>query len=175
MMRALFFILFFSITCTVLRAQEVRTLAGRKYTVHTVQAGQTLYAIARHYAVPVAALLKANPAATSGLSVGQVLLVPNDAVVKKELKSAPSLIAGELAHAVRKKETLYGIARIYSVEQSALLERNPGLAQGVREGMVVIIPVARTTGVSEQQLKPAVDDGATLHTTPFLSLRNARP
>lgn len=144
-------------------AQETRVLNGRKFTVHTVQAGQTLYAIGRHYAVPVEAIQRANPAAASGLSVGQVLLIPQDAVVKKEVKNAPALFAGELAHTVRKKETLYGIARMYGVDQVELVKRNPEIAVGMKEGMVVIVPVNKVSGVSENQTRPAAADGSTLH------------
>ncbi|MFN9326893.1 MAG: LysM peptidoglycan-binding domain-containing protein, partial [Flavobacteriales bacterium] len=49
-------------------AQGTRTIDGRTYTVHRVEAGQTLYAIARSYAVPVDALLAANPTASAGLA-----------------------------------------------------------------------------------------------------------
>ena len=144
-------------------AQQTRVVEGRTYMEHTVLAGQTLYAISRHYAVPVQAITAANPGATNGLSIGQVLLIPQDAVVKKEKKTAPALFAGELAHTVRRKETLYGIARAYGVEQDELVTRNPELAAGVKEGMLVIIPVAKVSGVSEVQTRPAVDDGATMH------------
>lgn len=144
-------------------AQETRVVNGRKYTVHTVLAGQTLFAIGRHYAVPVEAIQKANPAAASGLSVGQVLLIPQDAVMKKEVKNAPALFAGELAHTVRKKETLYGIARMYGVDQVELVKRNPEIATGVKEGMVVIVPVSKVSGLSDAQTRPAVEDGSTLH------------
>lgn len=143
--------------------QETRTIDGRKHIVHVVQAGQTLYAIARSHAVPVDALLKANPAAAGGLSIGQVLLIPSDAVVKKELRAAPRMLSGELVHTVKKKETLFGIARSYGVDQQELIARNPELKDGVREGAVVIIPLTRITGVNAEQLKPASADGATLH------------
>lgn len=143
--------------------QEQRTVNGRKYTVHTVQAGQTLYAIGRSYAVPVDALLVANPNAAFGLTIGQELLVPVDAVVKKELKSAPELRGdGELLHTVRKKETLFGIARSYGLDMNQLLERNPEAIQ-LKEGMQLVIPMAKVSGASEAALRPAVPDDALKH------------
>ena len=110
-------------------AQDVREVDGKKFRAHTVEAGQTLFALSRHYAVPVDALLAANPAAASGLSIGQVVLVPLAAVNKKELRTAPALHAGELMHRVARKETLYGIARRYGVELADLMARNPELSQ----------------------------------------------
>ncbi|HEY0976764.1 MAG TPA: LysM peptidoglycan-binding domain-containing protein [Flavobacteriales bacterium] len=146
-----------------LQAQETRVVDGRKYYLHTVAQGQTLYAIGKHYAVPVDALMAANPGAAQGLSIGQVLLVPQQAQVKKDLKTAPALSNGELVHTVAKKETLFGIARKYGVDQNDLLQRNPGIDQGIREGMTLVIPVAKVTTVDVRAMKPAVNDGARSH------------
>lgn len=141
----------------VLQAQETRTVDGRTYIVHTVEAGQTLYAISRSYAVPVDALLQANPGSGDGLSIGQELLVPRDAVVKKEARTAPILLRdGELQHTVAKRETLFGIARNYGVDINALLERNPELNAGLREGMVVVVPMTDVSGQKESVVRPAV-------------------
>jgi LysM repeat protein len=85
------------------------------------------------------------------------------AQAKKDLKSAPALMEGELSHRVKKKETLFGIAHQYGVEQQVLIERNPGLASGLQEGMLVVIPVARVTNVPKEQLAPAVDDRSRSH------------
>lgn len=146
-----------------LQAQEVRTVNGRKYNVHVVEAGQTLFAIARTNAVPVDVLLAVNPGAQDGLSIGEELLIPQDAVVKKELKSAPVLRNGELVHVVRKKETLFGISRQYSVDINQLLERNPeGL--NLQEGMELVIPVALVSGTPASAVKPAEPTTGTSHT-----------
>lgn len=144
-------------------AQGVRTVNGRKFMVHTVQAGQTLYAISRSFAVPVEDLLAANPASAFGLTIGQELLVPLDAVQKKELKTAPMLRTdGELLHTVRKKETLYGIAKAYGLELNQLLERNPE-AINLNEGMTLVIPVEKVKGPRDAALAPAIPDGVVLH------------
>ena len=135
-------------------AQVQRTVNGRKYTVHVVEAGETLFAIARTHAVPVDILVAVNPGAQDGLSIGEEVLVPLDAVVKKELKSAPVLRNGELIHQVRKKETLFGISRQYGIDINELLERNPEALQ-LREGMEVVIPVAEVEGAPAHVLAPA--------------------
>jgi len=136
-------------------AQEQRILNGRKYAVHVVEAGQTLFGIARAKAVPVDVLLASNPSAQDGLSIGEEVLIPLDAVVKKELKSAPVLRNdGELVHVVRKKETLFGISRQYNIDINLLLERNPeGLT--LKEGMELVIPVAHVGGAPPKALVPA--------------------
>lgn len=151
------------VLAAALHAQETRVVDGRKYLLHHVAQGQTLYAISKHFAVPVEALVKANPGAEQGLSIGQVLLVPQDAQVKKELRTAPALSNDELVHTVAKKETLFGIARKYAVDQNDLLQRNPGAEQGLKEGMTLVIPVSRITTLAAEVVKPAVEDGSRSH------------
>ena len=149
----------------VAMAQETRVIDGRTYTVHVVEAGQTLFAIGRAHAVPVDALIKANPGSEAGLSIGQELLVPRDAVMRKEARSAPVLLRdGELSHTVAKRETLFGIARAYGVDINDLLERNPELNAGLREGMLVVVPTAKVTGQEEAVVRPAVEEEWVEHT-----------
>lgn len=143
--------------------QEMREVDGERFIVHHVLPGQTLYAIGRHHAVAPEAIIRANPSAGQGLSVGQVLLIPVKAQVKKDLRTAPALMDGELAHRVKRKETLFGIAHQYGVDQAVLLERNPSLAAGLQEGALVVVPVARVTNVPREQILPAVDDRSRSH------------
>lgn len=146
-------LLLFHASCS---AQEVRTIDGKRYSVHTVQQGQTLFAIARASAVPVDDLIGANPGAKDGLRIGQELLIPLAAVVKKEARKAPDLMKdGELRHTVAKKETLFGIARKYELGINDLLDRNPELTAGLKEGMDVIIPVKSSQASADPIMRPA--------------------
>lgn len=139
-------------------SQETRTIDGKKFTVHAVQQGQTLFAISRAFAVPVDELLKANPDAKDGLRIGQELLIPQAAVVKKEARNAPDLLKdGELKHTVAKKETLFGIAKKYGLDINDLLERNPELTSGLRDGMDVIIPVKKNAADSVDPVMRAAE------------------
>ncbi len=149
--------------CRTMRAQNMREVDGVKYIEHTVQKGQTLFAISAHYAVPIDAITTANPAATQGISIGQVLLIPVKAQVKKDLKTAPGLLNGELSHIVKKNETLFGIAKKYGVDQNDLVTRNPTLADGVKEGMIVVIPVNKVTTTTPEAIDPAMDDHSVSH------------
>ena len=166
MMRHFLILVLLLLLAPATQAQETRVVDGRTYTVHRVEAGQTLYAIARTHAVPVEALLAANPGAQDGLSIGEELLVPKDAVVKKEVKSAPTMAKdGELQHTVAKKETLFGIAKKYGVDINVLLERNPDAQAGLREGMVVLVPVAgKVQGQPEVVTRPAQPENLVDHT-----------
>lgn len=54
--------------------------------MHTVEAKETLYSIAKKYNVSVEELKKENPDAASGLKVGQLLMIPETKAEKREEK-----------------------------------------------------------------------------------------
>ena len=143
--------------------QEVRTVDGDKYIVHTVEAGETLFGLSRHYAVPLDAITSSNPSSAEGLSIGQTILIPVKAQSRKELKTAPQLGEGELLHTVTKKETIYGIAKKYGVTQEDLRRLNPDLTYGLRVGMVLRVQVATSTAAPPIAVQPAVMDSDEFH------------
>ncbi|MFZ1331554.1 MAG: LysM peptidoglycan-binding domain-containing protein [Flavobacteriales bacterium] len=140
----------------VSRAQETRTVNGRAYFVHKVTAGQTLYAISTSYAIPIDAIIASNPGSENGLSIDSELLLPKDAIIRKDAKNAPDLKAnGEMLHTIAKKETLFGIAKKYGVDINELMSRNPQVNSGIRPGMDIVIPVVNYQGSSEAASRPA--------------------
>lgn len=163
MIRAAFLVLFTTGLCLWASAQELRTVNGEQYIVHTVAPGQTLFGVSKHYAVPLEAIMDANPGADKGLSIGQVLLVPTKGRSKKDLKNAPKLEDGGLVHKVAKKETLYGIARQYGVSQEDLRKWNPDLAYGLNPGMELRIQLAKSTAAPPVAVQPAVADSDEFH------------
>lgn len=145
------------------RAQGSRTVEGKEYLVHTVAPGQTLYGIAKHYAVELDAVAQANPGAVAGLSIGQVLLIPTEGRSRKAVRQAPALQNGALVHTVSKRETLFGIAKHYGVGQEALVQANPDLAFGLRTGMSLRIPVSAVADAPPAATAPARSDNALFH------------
>ncbi len=93
--------------------------------VHVVQKGQTIYGIARTYAVPYESILAAN-----GIEDPRKILPGTRLVI-------PS------SHKVAKGETLYGIARSYGIPLEDLLRVNK-LSSGsvIKPGEVLVIPGA---------------------------------
>ncbi|MCB0772971.1 MAG: LysM peptidoglycan-binding domain-containing protein [Flavobacteriales bacterium] len=144
-------------------AQDVRVVNGDKYIAHAVRQGETLFGLSRHYAVPLNALLEANPGAAEGLSIGQVILVPVKEQSKKELKTAPRLDDGALVHKVARKETIYGVARKYGITQEDLRRMNPDLQYGIHPGMELRIQVATSTAAPPAAVQPAAQDSARFH------------
>jgi len=103
--------------------------------IHTVAKGETLYAIARRYEVPLDALMKANDIHdASRITVGLRLAIPGP------VAAVPSPPSAAASHVVKKGETLYGIAKAYGVTVDALIKENGLAGNAIREGQSLRLP-----------------------------------
>jgi peptidoglycan DL-endopeptidase LytE len=99
---------------------------------YTVQPKDTLFSIAKKFNSSVAALQKLNQLTGTGVSVGQVLTVPDP----------------QQTHVVAAKETLFSIASKYGVSVAAILEANKLSSSNLKIGQRLIIPVSSSTSSS---------------------------
>ena len=109
---------------------EVTSINGKKYYVHFVQEGNTLYGIHKLYNTPLESILNANEGLTDNLSVGQKILIPistDDASFYNK-------------HVVKEGETLYGISKQYNCSVEDLQNLNKGLNAGIKPGQEIIVP-----------------------------------
>jgi LysM repeat protein len=90
---------------------------GKKFVIHQVTAGETLYGISKRYGVTVDQILEVNPNADAGLEIGQMLKVPFVPRPK------PKPTEGTM-HKVAEKETLFSISRLYGVTIEELKQWN---------------------------------------------------
>lgn len=141
---------------------------------HEVQAGETLYSIARQYSTPVQTLLQLNPGLEADrIMAGQTLLVPAApgqtpphsatpvptavapapvAPKAPQAISVPNRPKYKTLHEVKKKETVYSISRQYDVTESELLEANPSLKTGkLKKGAVLNIPYTSQENAQYQE------------------------
>jgi LysM repeat protein len=149
---------------------EIREFAGKKYYVHTVDSGNTVYGISKLYNVELEEIFKANPAASEGIGIGQELLIPmKKASVKKTLKNELKIDGSFIIHKVVAKETLYGISKQYNILQEQLLKDNPEIRSGMQPGMELRITTLKKREVDVEVEKvetvflPAKLDSFILH------------
>ena len=131
---------------------ESDSKAGSKADVkplyHVVQPKETKFGIAKQYNTTVENLEKLNPEIISGLPVGyQLIIAQKEQVpptVLEEVKSKPEprvVDKNYFLYEVQPKETLFGLTKKFTLSQEKLLQLNPELKEGVREGMQLKIPV----------------------------------
>lgn len=113
---------------------QVKT--STKTFTHVVQPKETLYGISKKYNIAVNDIIKQNPEIENGLAEGAVLKL------KKVAQTIVTTVNDDQkVYTVQPKETLYGIAKQLQVTQEQLLELNPELKDGLREGMVLVLPM----------------------------------
>ena len=118
-------------------------LLAQKFTTHAVKKGETLQSVAAKYGISTQSILQYNKEIKDGskLAINTILVVPEakvkttpptsgvtdlisnvmqDSVVKREP-------IGFAKHKVRKRETLYGIAKRYEVTEEEIKKYNKQL------------------------------------------------
>lgn len=110
---------------------------NNSYVYHKVEKKETLFGIARMYQTTPTEIEKQNPTIVGrAIQDGEVLKI----LVSQDI--AQKAVEGEFDfHKVEKKETIYGIARTYSITDKLLLKLNPELKKrSVQEGELIRIP-----------------------------------
>ncbi len=107
----------------LLFATPQSSLAQQQPETHTVQAGETLFSIARQYELAVSDLRQWNNLDSDNLSVGQTLRI-----------TAPET-ENQITHTVEPGETLFSISRRYNVTIAEIQQwnnlENPNLSTGM--------------------------------------------
>ncbi len=124
-------ITFFLICCTVF------LFAQNSLVKHTVAKGETVKSISAQYNITEDDIIKYNPDVVGGLKEGTILILP----ANKETRSTPTDIESFVWHTVQPKETIYGLCKQYNCTEEELLELNPELKDGLKEGAKIKCPI----------------------------------
>ncbi|MCW3102384.1 MAG: hypothetical protein JWO09_824 [Bacteroidetes bacterium] len=119
------------------KTRSSATIGGVRYYLHTVEKGQTLFAIAKFYSIDVNDLVIENPDAIDGIKPGQVLKIPFE---KKKVSAATVDTSNYTVHKVEQGQTLYSISKQYGVDSEKLKLLNPELKDGLKAGQMLKIP-----------------------------------
>jgi LysM repeat protein/ABC-type branched-subunit amino acid transport system substrate-binding protein len=142
-----------SCTATSQTIGPMEELAGRAYYMHTVEKGQTLYAICKLYKCDINEVVAANPGSDTSIKDGQILKIPADKSKINDSKVVSQNNEAFLSHTVEKKETLYAISKKYDVDINLIIAANPGCDKGLNKGQELRIPIKKSTAV-ETTAKP---------------------
>ena len=114
------------------KSQTIVYIGGRKFYIHTVKAGDTLYSIARLYGVTEQTLLEHNPMLADVIKIDQNIKVP---LPEPQVEAEKPLTSREekklrkryILHTIEAHETLFAISRRYGISVETLLEDNENL------------------------------------------------
>jgi LysM repeat protein len=125
------------ITYAQTKSTDIKTINGKKYYLHIVEKGQSLYAIAKTYSMDINSVLAENDDAIDGLKNGQTLKIPFESLLPKQISSIDT--NKYVYHKVIKGETLYAITHHYNIDEKTIKSFNPSLGYGLKEGNQLII------------------------------------
>lgn len=123
-----------------------KTIEGKKYYVHTVEGGNTLYGIHKLYNTDLDKIIAANPGLNDNLTIGQQVLIPISLDSPDHYQ----------IHKVEAGETLYGISRKYECSVDDLKNLNPGIAEGISIGQEIRVP--KTQNGEVIQSDPVIEE-----------------
>lgn len=121
---------------TYTQSQKTTVINGKKYFLHKVEKGQSLYGIAKLYSVDLNALIMENPGAIDGIKKGQELKVPAE---KPKQQVTTADLEKYVIHNVAKGETVFSICQKYQITEQQLVQLNPDVKNGLKEGLVLKI------------------------------------
>ena len=144
--------------------------AGAKERFHTIQAGETLYKLTKLYQVGADEICKANPGLTAdNFKVGMVVRIPV-ATLPAQTEPAPANPPASQGiaksgcremHKVKRKETVYSIARDFNVSVAELKEANPEMNRPdykLRRGDFVCIPYPKPQQPVKEEKTPSNEE-----------------
>ena len=112
-----------------------REVEGKRYYVHKVEAGNTLWGLQQMYGVKADLIMSTNPELSSGLKVGQSILIP----IEKSAAAPVQAVTSE--YKVKRGETLYGLSRKFNTTVDEIIRLNPILTEStLQKGQTITVP-----------------------------------
>jgi LysM repeat protein len=106
---------------------------------HMVKQGETMYSVAKMYNISIKELERINPQVVNNeISIGQQINIPG---------TKTEVLPEEFTyHKVRRKETIFGISRLYNISEEVLKKYNPELLKNhPKPGQKLKIPLHEIT------------------------------
>lgn len=125
--------------------------SGTPIFYHTIERGQTVYAIATMYGVSVEDIYRLNPESREGIRAGATLKIP-----QRDTALAPAEGKGGdyTYHTIQPKETLYSLSIKYTVPATDIIKANPGLSTSTFTiGKTIRIPATPLASLPTTEMK----------------------
>lgn len=128
--------------------KTTNTIDSSAFIQHKVKAKETLYGLAKLYAISMDDILKNNEIVDNQLRNGQLILIPRD------LNET-----GFIQHkVVERREKLSKIAGEYNVSLLEVKNANPNLKEKLKKGQSVLIPIGYVEADFDQIIEEDVDE-----------------
>jgi LysM repeat protein len=109
--------------------------SGNTNKLYTVTEEDTFFNFEHNSGFTKDELIELNPELKEGLKVGMIIKLPNKS---NDLAKEKSYITHQIGY----QETFYMLGNKYNVTKEELIELNPELKEGLKEGMTIKIPIS---------------------------------
>jgi LysM repeat protein len=133
----------------------------KKYVSYTVKKGETLKSIAKDNGIKTKDLLNLNPDVSRKPSANTVIIIPNN---KKKISDIKTNDYQGLTHKVKRKETLFSIAKKYNVTVDELKKANDLNGNRLSVGRIIYIPEVIVEEVIEVVEEVVEESSFIIHT-----------
>ena len=156
------------------KSSNIQTINGKKYYLHKLDKGQSLYSITKLYNIKLDDLYAENPELKQGTKAGQEIKIPfggeaahfnNANATTPTISTTPRTVytidtTKYSTYKVGKGETVYAITKKFNLSPDYFEKLNPGSKAGLKEGQLVAIgersPV-KTLATTTNTVKPTAD------------------
>lgn len=175
--KLIFFIVLFTgiqSLCAQVKSTNIQTINNKKYYIHKIDKGQSLYSISKLYDVKLDDIYTENPELKEGSKAGQEIRIPFS---KQDVKAVPvntvTAIASQtmapldttkfVSYRVSKGETVYSITKRFNLSNDYFNKLNPDAKNGIKEGQLVAIgekkqkpqaTITQTASIDRSPVKP---------------------
>lgn len=126
------------------------SLYAQNFSTHKVQKGESVEDIAKRYYVTPYDIYSLNPDAKTKLKPNTILIIPISKSKKPKITTTREL-KGFKKHKVKRRETLYSLAKQYDVSEDEIKKYNTFLyANPLRKGDKIEIPIFETVETIEE-------------------------
>lgn len=138
-----------------------------RFHFHTVKPGETIYSLSKRYDVNEDILYEHNSELKeSGLKIDMVIKIPKAprrSPIIESLATDEQTIQDEekgfLIHQVSAGETIFSLTKKYNISAGELVERNPKLSEGLKEGQrLKICPLSPIESQIKEDLEASASD-----------------
>lgn len=127
---------------SVEKSDKIIFILGKKYYLHKVESGQTLYSICKVYNTSESDIfLENSEVAKHGLKAGAEIKIPvkDPNIIIEESTITPDN-EEFIFHTVERKQTVYFITRKYNISEAELIDLNPEITNGLQPGQKIKVP-----------------------------------
>lgn len=145
---------YFLITLLFLVTSIYMDAQTKKYVTYTVKKGETIKSIAKDLNISPKELYDLNPDVDRKPKENTVILI---VVEQKEV------ILETIQYQVQSKETLYGISKKFQITMEEIIQLNPILVDGLKDGQFILLPKTAVE-VIQTEKKAAITPKKIIHT-----------